>query len=107
MKQTGFHWAAKLGYYKLLNLLLDYGDCCNSFDEKMRTPIYLAALNNQKECVNLLILRGGNPLMCDINGRKPSDVTEDEEIRNILLSYIEKPFGIVNGIISKEDMNKV
>jgi len=45
--------------------------------------------------------------MCDINGRKPSDVTEDEEIRNILLSYIEKPFGIVNGIISKEDMDKV
>jgi len=107
MKQTGFHWAAKLGYYKVLNLLLDYGESSNCFDEKMRTPIYLAALNNQKDCVYLLLLRGGNPLMCDVNGRKPSDVTEDEEIKNMLLGYIEKPFGIVNGIISQEDINKV
>jgi hypothetical protein len=25
----------------------------------------------------------------------------------MLLGYIEKPFGIVNGIISQEDINKV
>ena len=46
MKQTGFHWAAKLGYSKMLNLLLDYGKCCNSFDEK-----YCEQLNNMAKAI--------------------------------------------------------
>ena len=105
MKQTGFHWAAKLGYSRMLNLLLDYGKCCNSFDEKYRTPLYLAALNNQKDCVIILLQRGGNPLMCDLHGRKPADVTQYDDIRNLLMGYIEKPFLEINGISDEKDNN--
>ena len=83
MKQTGFHWAAKLGYSRMLNLLLDYGKCCNSFE----------------------LQRGGNPLMCDLHGRKPADVTQYDDIRNLLMGYIEKPFLEINGISDEKDNN--
>ena len=105
MKQTGFHWAAKLGYSRILNLLLDYGNCCNSYDEKYRTPLYLAAVNNQKDCVIILLQRGGNPLMPDLLGRKPADVAQDDDVRNLLMGHVEKSFLEINGISNEKDNN--
>ena len=107
MKQTGFHWAAKLGYYKLLNLLLDYGDCCNSFDEKMRTPIYLAALFNQRKCIQVLLEFNGNAKICDLNGKKPIDVCTNEKCKELLSTFVEDNtlWKKINGIKKKNEKN--
>ena len=85
LKQTSFHWAAKLGNYKVLNYLLEIDKTCNLYDKKMRTPLYLASLNNHYKCVELLLKNGGNAYIGDIYGKKPSDVTTDVRIKDILL----------------------
>ena len=101
-QQTAFHWAAKLGNLKMLDLFLTYSKRCNVYDKDMRTPLYLAAMNNQKKCVELLLSKGGNPFICDKNGKKPEDVTTDTDIKILLQTTAEKPFTD----IYKED-NKV
>ena len=60
-KQTAFHWAAKLGYEKILELFLRYTKRINIYDKDLRTPLYIGALNNQKRCVEFLLDKGGNP----------------------------------------------
>ena len=66
MKQTGFHWAAKLGYSNLLQILLDHSKMINIFDRDLRTPLYLAALNNHKKCVEILLEKGANAYLKDL-----------------------------------------
>lgn len=92
-KQTAYHWAAKLGNKEILQVLLENGKCSNQYDNKMRTPLYFAALNNQLECVNLLLENGGNPQICDIEGKKPVDVTTNEQIRKNIIKAIDKLYG--------------
>ena len=91
-QQTAFHWAAKLGYERMLEMFLNFSKRCNIYDKKMRTPLYLAAMNNQKRCVELLLNRGGNPFLCDKDGKKPEDVTTNTDIKILLQTTSEKPF---------------
>jgi ankyrin repeat protein len=95
-KQTAFHWAAKLGYEKMLEMFLRYTRRCNTYDKNMRTPLYIAALNNQKKCVELLLDKGGNPFICDVEGKKPEDVTTNTDIKILLQTTSEKPFNELN-----------
>ena len=81
-----------MGYEKILSLLLQYSEKCNVYDKKLRTPLYLAALNNQKKCVELLVEKGGNPYLVDKEGKKPEEVTADLDIRIYLQTTTEKPF---------------
>lgn len=92
--QTAFHWAAKLGNDKMLDLLFRYSERCNIFDKKLRTPLYLAALNNHKKSCEILIDHGANPQMYDMNGKKPENVTNDLGIKLILQtgSFNEKDY---------------
>ena len=69
----------------MLKFLLENDKTCNLYDKKMRTPIYLASLNNHYNCVELLLKNGGNAYIGDIYGKKPSDVTTDVRIKDILL----------------------
>ena len=91
-QQTAFHWAAKLGYERMLEMFLTFSKRCNIYDKKMRTPLYLAAMNNPKRCVELLLNRGGNPFLCDKDGKKPEDVTTNTDIKILLQLTTEKPF---------------
>ena len=100
-KQTAFHWAAKLGYERMLEMFLTFSRRCNVYDKNMRTPLYLAAMNNQKKCVELLLNRGGNPFLCDKDRKKPKDVTTNTDIKILLQTTTERPFNE----IYKEDNN--
>ena len=102
-KQTAFHWAAKLGYERMLEMFLTFSRRCNVYDKNMRTPLYLAAMNNQKRCVELLLNNGGNPFLCDKNGKKPEDVTTNTDIKILLQTTNEKPF---NEIYKEENNDK-
>ena len=62
------------------------------FDRRYRTPLYIAALNNQKECVELLLENGGNAFLADIDGNKPENITDDVNIKLILQTASEKQF---------------
>ena len=43
------YWAAKLGYSDLLKIIVQYSKIINPFDRELRTPLFLAALNNHKK----------------------------------------------------------
>jgi ankyrin repeat protein len=101
-KQTAFHWAAKLGYDKMLDMFLRCSRRCNVYDKHMRTPLYIAALNNQKKCVELLLDKGGNPFLTDIDGKKPEDVTTNTDIKILLQTTAEKPFNELNKEVNQK-----
>ena len=79
-KQTPLHWAAKLGHYEMLKIILKHTKMVNIYDKEFRTPIFLAALNNHKKCVELLLENGGNAFIKDKNGDLPEAVSTDPSI---------------------------
>ena len=101
--QTPFHWAAKLGYSNLLQILLEHSKMINVFDRDLRTPLYLAALNNHKKCVEILLEKGANAYLKDKNGEMAEDVTTDNSIRLLLQNSTDKLFSEINEINKKKE----
>ena len=97
-KQTPIHWAAKLGYYDSLRVFVKYTKMINTYDRENRTPLFLAALNNHKKCVEILLENGGSPYIKDKNGNSPDKVTTDESIKLLLQSCNDKQFAEFNEI---------
>jgi ankyrin repeat protein len=88
--ETGYHWAAKRGHKKILELLLAKGDHYNFFDMKNRTPLHMAAQNNNFEILELLIAtRKSNPFLKSKEGKKPFDLATDLKCRSLLKEYEE------------------
>ena len=94
--QTCYHWAAKLGNIKMLNILLDYGKFLNQKDFKGRTPLYLAAVNNNKEVCEYLLRHGANIHLKDNNGNGAPDVAGSKELKYFLQDYMTQPFSNPN-----------
>ena len=90
--QTAYHWAAKLGDLKMLQILMDYGLYHNQKDYKGRTPLYLAAMNNHKDICYYLLNKGGNIYLKDKNGLTPADVAGSKEMKSFLMDFISQPF---------------
>ena len=97
-KQTPIHWAAKLGHYEILKLFLKYTNKINIYDKEFRTPIFLAALNNHKKCVELLLENGGNAFIKDKAGILPETATTDQAIKILLQVSTDKSFSELNEI---------
>ena len=92
MKQYAYHWAAKLGNIEVLRILLSYDKDCNVYDNKMRTPLYLATLFGQTNCIYELLQHGANSHIADINGKKPIDIAPSKEIKDLLFNYVDKTY---------------
>lgn len=92
LKQTAYHWAAKLGDVQMLELLISNGKYLNQYDAKKRTPLYLASMNNQYECCVLLVKNNANCFMEDIKGKKPLDVTTTSKIKVLLSDQMDNKY---------------
>ena len=90
--QTAYHWAAKLGNEKMLDLLISYGRYHNQKDFKGRTPIYLAAEKGYFKTCKFLLDNGANPFLCDANSKTPADVAGNDEVRIYLKENMATPF---------------
>ena len=104
-KQTPLHWAAKLGHYEILKILLKHTKMVNLYDKEYRTPLFLAALNNQKRCVELLLENGGNAFIKDKEGILPEAASTDSSIKLLLQVSTEKSFNELNEINKKKSQN--
>ena len=90
--QTGYHWAAKLGNIKILDLLIKFGRHHNQKDFKGRTPLYLAAVNNNIEVCKFLLANGANPFLSDKCGKTPADVAGSQKLSDFLKDSMAQPF---------------
>ena len=102
LHHTAFHWAAKRNKIKAMKILLTYGKCVNLVDNNKMTPLHLAAQNNFYDAVQILCDNGANPLMENIDGKKPSELSSDFRIRSFLNSVEDMfPIGLKNRIKQK------
>ena len=90
--QTAYHWAAKLGDLKMLKILMEYGLYHNQKDYKGRTPLYIAAMNNNKEISSYVLSKGANIFLKDKNGLTPADGAGSPEMKSFLLDFMSQPF---------------
>ena len=104
-KQTPLHWAAKLGHHEILKIFLKFTTMINIYDKEFRTPIFLAALNNHKKCVELLLENGGNAFIKDKEGKLPEAVTTDQNIKLLLQISTDKSFSELNEINKQKRKN--
>ena len=102
--QTGYHWAAKLGNIKMLDLLIKFGRHHNQKDFKGRTPLYLAAVNNNMEVCKYLLSNGANPFLSDKLGKTPADVAGSKKLSEFLRENMAQPF---SNPVYKAKMQKI
>lgn len=90
--QTGYHWAAKLGNMRMLAILMDNGKYHNQKDFQGRTPLYLAAVNNDKNICEMLVRNKANAHLRDHNGKSPADVAGSKELKYYLGDLLTQPY---------------
>ena len=90
--QTCYHWAAKLGNIKMLTLLMEYGLHHNQKDFKGRTPLYLAAVNNNRKVCDFLLRNKANIHLKDNFGNSASDVAGSKELKYYLGDIMTQPY---------------
>ena len=90
--QTPYHWAAKLGDIKMMEILISFGKHHNQKDFKGRTPIYLASVNNNKEMCKYLLDNYANPFIKDKENKSPADVAVNIDLKYFLKEHMSQPF---------------
>lgn len=68
----------------LARLLLDSGADANGTGEGGFTPLHSAAQHGDEDIVRLLLERGADPSLASEQGKRPSDLTDDDGIRGLL-----------------------
>ena len=80
----------------MLRILLDYGKHHNQRDFKGRTPLYLAAVNNNKEVCDLLLRHKANIHLKDNYGNSASDVAGSKDLKYYLGDIMTQPYSNPN-----------
>ena len=73
----------------MLELLISKGNHINQFDNQKRTPLFLAALNNHYEACAVLIAYDANPFLENKEGKKPSEVTTEENVKLLIQQQMD------------------
>ena len=76
----------------MLKLLIEYGRHHNQKDFKGRTPLYLAAVNNNREVCDFLLKNKANIHLKDKYGNSPADVAGSKELRYYLGDIMTQPY---------------
>ena len=76
----------------MTKILVKYGPYLNQKDYKGRTPLYIAAMNNNKDVCNFLLSKGANIFLKDKSGLGPADAAGSPEMKSFLLDFMSQPF---------------
>ena len=85
--QTGLHWAAKRDLPNLVPLLVKAGTFIDSRDMVGRTPLFLAAKNNNIQTLTALLKFKASPFVKTRAGTSIDKVATNPTIRSLLLKY--------------------
>ena len=82
---TPLHDASAGGYTEIVTMLLDKEQSSlTAKDKDGQTPLHLAANGNQVEVTRQLFAAGADPRAVDAMGKEPKDLTDDDDIRQLL-----------------------
>merc|ERR1719433_293500 len=84
---TPINGAVDNGHTEIVKILAPLIDNPNAPNRYGYTPIYFAARNGHIEIVKILAPLTDNPNFPDKHGRTPSEVTTNEEIKDLILEY--------------------
>ncbi|KAI8853015.1 ankyrin repeat-containing domain protein [Chytridium lagenaria] len=86
---TPVHWAANNGQADLIRRMAVEGNIKHDDLQKRdlfgSTPLHFASVNNLHTTVSTLIDVGSNPLITNNDGRRPSDLTTEDAIKQLLI----------------------
>lgn len=81
---TALHWCAKRNYCEPMRILASYGADVNAKDASGRTPVYIAAKQNNDAAVKELLGLQADPFLRCIKKLSAEDVTQDDELRALI-----------------------
>ena len=76
----------------MLEILIDSGKHLNQKDYEGRTPLYLAAVNNDKAICELLVKNKANVHLRDNKGKSPADMAQNRELKYYLGDLLTQPY---------------
>ncbi|KAG5888223.1 hypothetical protein JTB14_035572 [Gonioctena quinquepunctata] len=79
------HWAADSGNLEILKLLVDAGAGLELRDGDGQTALHYAASCGHVHCVKFLMDKGADVGVLDNDGNSPADVTNDDDIKELLM----------------------
>ena len=83
---TPLHYSCLNGHLSIVQYLISKGANIEAQTKDEWTPLHYASLNGHISVVQYLISKGANIEAKTKGGKKPIDLTKNDEIRNILLS---------------------
>jgi len=104
LDMTPLHIAAFKDKLDVAKLLVENATDLNIHDKFGLTPLHIAAMRGNMDLVKLLISKGANPEMLDSLVKKPADVAEDNEHRevsNYLKGLYFMPLSEVGKLLNK------
>jgi len=87
--KTPLHWAAYSGDEETVKYLLIAKGNTEAEDTNRCTPLHVAAQFGHEKAIKLLLEHGANPETTNKDGRKPSDVSKNKEVAQ-LISQIQR-----------------
>lgn len=91
---TPLFWAVNNGHVEPVRMLLERGANANSFSNSLGEAVLHRAVKVFNiEAVRLLLEHGADVNACDRGGRTPSQLTEEQEILELLCKYGAKSEG--------------
>jgi ankyrin repeat protein len=84
---TPLHEASRINDHKCVKILLKNGAHYNARMCNGATPLHWACMWNCRRNVQLLLEAGADPTLTNHHGKTPKDVTESEEIKELIDQY--------------------
>lgn len=64
----------------MIKKLIDSGAYVDSLDQARRSPLHVAASNNNMECIKYLLIELADPLRRNIDGKTAIELAKDPEV---------------------------
>jgi len=90
LNKTPLHLSTQKGYFDITKKLIEFGAILNIEDSEKNTPLHFICKNNYIKLLKYILLKSPKIDCKNINGKTPSDLTTNLEIKKLLDDYIKK-----------------
>ena len=88
-KETPLHLASKRGYFDISKKLIENGALLNTYNLENNSPIHYVCMNNHVELLIYFLTKNPKVDIENIYGKKPIDLVNDKEIKEVLENYLK------------------